>query len=152
MRSRSFSMTGVAATGGPFAGGVNRCRAGRTASAMDDTIKSIVMTVGASMVSAPAEASAGVFTLAIAGQSLQPWQSGSCDCAPVPLDTFIASAQSSGIATAFIGCGFEGGEAPAGPSVGDCGQKSAQATAGLTAITAAKAIANMRRQAFMDPI
>ena len=58
-------MTGVAATGGPLAGGVNRCRAGGTASMMDDTIKSIVMTAGASMVSAPAEASKGAFTLAI---------------------------------------------------------------------------------------
>lgn len=152
MRSRSFNMTGVAATGGPLAGGVNRCRAGSTASMMDDTIKSIVMTAGASMVSAPTEASTGAFTLAITGQSVQPWQSGSCDWDPAPLDTFIASAQSSGIAAAFIGSGFEGGEASAGPSVGDCGQKSAQAIAGLTASAAARTIAVMRRQAFMDLI
>lgn len=152
MRSRSFSMTGVAATGGPFAGGVNRRRAGRSTSAMDDPIKSIVMTIGASMVSAPAEASTGAFTLAIAGQSLQPWQSGSCDWGPVSLDTFIASAQSSGIAAAFIDSGLEEVKAPAGPSVGDCGQKSAQATAGLTASAAARTIAKMRRHAFMASI
>lgn len=151
MRSRSFNITGVAATGGPLAGGVNRCRAGRRESAMDETIRSIVMTAGASMVTAAAEARTGAFTLVIAGQSLQPWQLGSCDLDPVPLDIVIASAQASGIASAFVGAGLEGEEAFAGPSAGDCGQKSAQAIAGLTASAAAKTIAVMRRHAFMEP-
>lgn len=142
----SFNMTGVAARGGPLAGGVNRWRAGRKKFATGDTITSTVMTVGASTPRAPAEASAGFLTLAGARQSPPPWQSGLSDCGNGIDGAFVASAQFSGIAGADA---FE----PFCPAMEpDRGQMSAHASAGPTIIAAARAVANMRRQTPMTLI
>ena len=138
----SFNIRGVSAIGGALAGGVNRWRAGRLKSATGDTIKSIVTTVGASTVRTLAEASVGALTLAIVEQSLQPWQSGSCDSGGVVAGAFIASAQSSGIAV----CEFGSLEPPCSTMEPDWGQKPAQARAGPAVIAAARIIAKKRRK------
>ena len=149
----SFNITGVAAMGGPLAGGVNRWRAGRKKSATGETITSMVMTVGASMLRVPTKASAGLLTLATAGQSAQPWQSGLWDCGCGSAGVLAASAQPSGIAVPeTAACEFEPIESSRSTKEPDWGQKSPQATAGPTVIAAARIIVNMRRQTLITAI